>query len=130
MKRSRRGAALLLTLGYLAVVSVFVSVYLSGVHRSFEAGRQAERTAIARAYAEAGLNHAIANLRLDPAYAGAETLPIADGAVEIHVEKIGAGWRVYSIGTGVSGPLTWSQHLRAEISGEGKIRSWEWERGQ
>ncbi|MCP4645742.1 MAG: hypothetical protein GY851_35180 [bacterium] len=82
----REGSALIMALGYLAAISIFVTVFLTFLHRTSEQFKAAERRESAYQLAEAGLNKAMAELRRNPdAYRGEEGTVLGDGAFAVTI---------------------------------------------
>ena len=126
MKDDRHGAALLLAIGYLAILSTFAGAYLAGVHRTVDGFHRAERIQTARALAEAGVDRAIVMLKSDPAYAGEEDLVLGEGTVTIVVSTSDSGTTITSTGVLIRSELDWPQRLEVSLSTGATISSWEW----
>lgn len=79
-RRDKRGAALLLALSAMAIVSMFAASYLAALRAQIGRANQYYWDAEAMALAEGGLNKALAGLHADPeGYAGEPATVLGPG---------------------------------------------------
>ena len=94
--RGNTGSVLILALGYLLVVSLFATAFLTGIHHSLDEASRMERRQICMDAAEGGLNQAVACLRLAPGYAGEQETPLGRACFTVTVTPA-EGERTYSV---------------------------------
>ncbi len=100
-REGSEGVALLLTLGYLAVMTLLLTVFLGALTHSMDRGRVAERRLVALNIAEGGLHKALATLRNRPdAYRGEAGTPLGKGqfTVEVRAGRLPDTYAVVSTG--------------------------------
>lgn len=127
---SRRGAALLLALGLLAVLGMASAVLWAHLHRSHDLLRWETRREIAYHLAEGGLDYALAHLRNTPDFREAADLPLGRGRFSVSVTALPGGFAILSTGTVGEGPAALRVHLtaHARIAADGSVQAWTQER--
>lgn len=107
--RARRnadgGSALFLCVGYLAVMMLISTVFLTGVHRELALHRMIEWTATSHALAEAGIHKAVAIHETNAQYHGETNTPLGQGRFTVRIEPGEADGTLllYSTGEYLSG---------------------------
>jgi hypothetical protein len=84
----QRGAALLVALGYMMVLMLFAGVFIEGLNRANDNMRRRERGAECLRLAQSGIAMAAAELQLNRAYAGADSLRLGNGCFDVQVEAV------------------------------------------
>ena len=115
--RREGGAALILALGYLTVITFLAAGFLGMVRYAMDASAERQRTVRAMALAEAGLDKAIAKLRVAADYEGERDTPLGTGRFSVRVERAGGpgGYRV--VAEGVTEPA-FAKNAHAKIEAE------------
>lgn len=127
-----RGSALILAIGYLAVVTILASTFLTMLNRSVTYATQTEHEQACLNIAEGGLDKALAVLRVQPrSYRGEANTPLGEGRFSVTVEPgAGAGaYRVTSTAEVVGGGHVLAQARVAaeiELTGSGAVRTLRW----
>lgn len=86
-RTEKKGSALLVTIMYLAALTMLAAAFLTLFHRTFEQWRDAECHQLCLYIAEGGIEKALAELRLDAAaYAGEEDTPLGMGSFSVEVQ--------------------------------------------
>lgn len=100
MNRTPRntGSALLMAVVLLAVVAVGAAAVLRLYHIAFRESARGVKQEVARQLAEAGLDNALARLRVDAAYAGEQNTPLGAGRFSVEVARNGGVFRIVSTG--------------------------------
>jgi Tfp pilus assembly protein PilX len=125
----QRGAALMMALMVLMIVSIGATVVFRHWHLSLQAQRNHIQAVETRHLAEAGLEKALAQLRLNPDYTGEENTPLGAGAFSVAVRS-GAGFREYTlIATGATdqGKTRLTGQLR--FASDGAVAVYHWTEG-
>jgi len=134
-KRGESGAALLMVLVLMAIGSMLSASFYSMLHIGLAGAYQRGRVQTAMNLADAGLETAVAALRLDRRYAGQEDTPLGDGTFSVTVaprEKPGS-WRIVS--TGIFKRNADSFHAKARVVADlqldagSHIRALNWREG-
>jgi len=129
---NRRGFALLMALGYLAVLSMAASVFLVYLNRAVTQGRNTELKTVALHLADAGVDKALAALQTAPeAYAGEAQTPLGEGRFSVEIERNGAPGQCSIISTGevTDGDRVLSRArvvAEARLDPDGAVRSLDW----
>ena len=135
LDRSRGGVILLMVLVLLAVGSLLSASFYTMLHIGLSDAYQRGRTQTAMNLADAGLEKAVASLRLDKHYGGEENTPLGDGAFSVTAtagKKPGA-WRIVS--TGVFRPEVSSFRAKArvvadlQLDAKGRVLALNWREG-
>jgi len=98
-RRLRRvqGSALILAIGYLTVITIFATAFLTLLHHTMSAMKEDQRRQVVANVAEGGLDKAIATLRAQPdTYRGEQNVPLGEGLFSVRVEAAEAP-RTYRI---------------------------------
>lgn len=96
---SARGSALILAVGYLAVLTISATAFLTLLNRGIETLSRDERRQVCLNLAEAGIDTAVAALRAQGgAYAGERDTALGDGwfSVEVEAPAGGGAYRIVS----------------------------------
>ena len=133
MNRNRqaqqRGFILLMVLALLAIGSILTASFYALLHTGIADAYQRDRQQTARNLADAGLEKAIASLRMDPKYAGETDTPFGEGSFSV-TTTAGArpgAWSVVS--TGKFGGPDAGFHAKAsvvadmELDAQGRVRT-------
>ena len=91
MRRRERGAALLVAMVALVVVSIAAHAVHGTLVRSLHGFRGDRRAAQLRALSDAALADTLARLSSDPAFRGVPRRPLADGFLKSEVRPRGEG---------------------------------------
>lgn len=83
--RDNRGGALMLAVGYLAVMTLAASGFLAMLHVRLSVARELERMQQCRHLAEAGFEAALAAVAEDPDYAGEQHVPLGIGRYSVMI---------------------------------------------
>lgn len=119
--RRNEGAALMLTLGYLAAITLFATAFLTSLHRTMDRSNKGYRSQQCMAIAEGGLDKAVAELRRKAdAYTGEQDTPLGNGAFSVEVSKVEGlgGYRIVSSGELRHGGVVLA---RARIEAEARL---------
>lgn len=112
-----RGAALILALGYLTVITFLAAGFLGMVRYAMDASAERQRAARAMALAEAGLDKAVAELRVSPDYEGEQDTPLGSGRFSVRVERAGGQGSYRVVAEGLTEPaFAKSAHARIEAA--------------
>jgi hypothetical protein len=99
-RRDQRGSALLVALILLMVLGIGSAATWRALHFELEGTRVQGQQATAYFLAEAGLEKAVAMLRLDPAYTGEADTPLGAGGFTVRVTPLEPGaYHIESTGT-------------------------------
>ncbi|MBI4559175.1 MAG: hypothetical protein HY706_16445 [Candidatus Hydrogenedentes bacterium] len=95
-----QGVALLVVVGYLAIITMFAAALLRALNISLDESKRAEHVAISLNLAEAGLDKAAAALHANPGYRGETATPLGDGnfSVEVIPGEQPSTFRLVSVG--------------------------------
>lgn len=94
---TRSGSALVVTVVYLAVMTLFASTFIGYLNRTISSAGRAERKLVCIAIAEGGVDKALAELRVSRnEYRGEANTPLGKGWFSVEVEP-GAGAGEYTI---------------------------------
>ncbi len=132
LSTANRGSALIITLGYLAAVTIFASVFLTLLNRTMSNFTQKETKRIAFHIAEGGMDKAIAELRHGRGdYRGEVNVPLGRGRFSVEVNRSDSPEKLQIISTGevVDGERVISRiRITAEVTIEpsGELRSIVW----
>jgi len=90
---TRSGSALVVTVVYLAVMTLFASTFIGYLNRTISSAGRAERKQVCIAIAEGGIDKAMAELRVRPdEYRGESNTPLGKGRFSVEVVPgVGAG---------------------------------------
>lgn len=127
-----RGTALIIAIGCLAVLTLFSSGFLVLLHRTADALRRDRLQQQCLILAEAGIEKAVAELRLRPdTYRGEEKTPLGTGRFSVTVERDpgpGTFW-IRATGDAVDGDqVIWqeSRAVRLRLTSGGAVAKLEW----
>lgn len=130
-RRGNRGSALIAVIVMLAVIGLGATAVWTALQRSLDGVRDRERGETAFLLAESGLEHAIARLRIEPAFAGAENVLLGDHRYTVVVRpNASGGYQLESVGEVLSDSLVLeSQSLSASLrlDSEGRVVAYTWE---
>jgi hypothetical protein len=130
--KANEGTALLLTVGYLAAITIFASTFLGFLNRTASNRNSVERQQICLNIAEGGVDKALAELRTNPNdYRGEKNTSLGAGRFSVEVEQSDqAGtYRVVSTGELFDGTFVISRmRIIAEVtlSPNGTVRELRW----
>lgn len=129
--RNDSGAALVLVLGYLAVITTLGAAFFVSVHRALDASLARERHAVCLSLAEGGVEKAIAGLLQHPERdAGEGEAPLGDGFYSVTVERDASTGRYVVIGTGRLGDAQTTlarARVRADVAlSAGRVERLRW----
>ena len=83
---TRSGSALVVTVVYLAVMTLFASTFIGYLNRTISSAGRAERKLVCIAIAEGGIDKAMAELRVRPdEYRGETNTPLGKGRFSVEV---------------------------------------------
>ena len=131
----RGGAVLLMVLALLAIGSLLSASFYTLLNMGLSDAYQRARVQTAMNLADAGLETAVASLRIDKHYAGEENTPLGDGAFSITATagtKPGT-WRIVS--TGIFQPGGPCYHAKArvvadlQLDAKGRMLALNWREG-
>jgi hypothetical protein len=130
--RAKNGSALLITVGYLAAMTIFASTFLAYLNRTTSNRHQAELKQLCLNIAEGGMDKALAELRVRGSdYRGETNTSLGKGGFTVQVKPTG-GARAYSIVSTGEIPdgkrVVSSVRIRAEVtlSSDGNVRELRW----
>jgi len=130
--KANEGTALMITVGYLAAMTIFASTFLGFLNRTASNRNSVERQQICLNIAEGGVDKALAELRTSPKdYRGENNTPLGAGRFSVQVETSDeAGtYRVVSTGELFDGTFVVSSvRIIAEVtlSPNGTVRELRW----
>ena len=131
-RHSSRGAALMMAVLLVAILTIGSSALWRHLHMTLGEGQRVEMAEAARALAEGGLDQAVARLRVQPdAYRGEQNTPMGEGRFSVTVEPLGSSgaYRLISHGELLGGKhVLTRQTLIAELalSPAGEVRRFQW----
>ncbi len=131
--RTNSGTALLIAIGYVAILSIISSTFVVYLNRSISRTSVQERTVLARNLAEAGIDKALAELKSgNAAYTGETNTPLGQGTFSVSVTRgaLQGEYIIESTGSILGGPITVATSrvkVRAVISPSGGIRKLAWQ---
>jgi len=128
---NNRGAAMLLALGVLAIMTISLSAVLTWFHVTFNYTNLEETRQTCSHIAEAGLDKALAELQAgNRTYSGETDTPLGDGSFSVAVAPAGRpGWlAIQSTGTLPRGAASVVVRLREEVQLDpaGNVLAIEW----
>ncbi len=95
--RATKGGALILAVGYLTVITLFATAFLTLLQRTMSSMKEGQRRQVVVNVAEGGLDKAVATLRAQPdTYRGEQDVPLGEGLFSVRVEAVEAP-RTYHI---------------------------------
>jgi hypothetical protein len=130
--KARDGSALLITVMYLAAMTLFASTFLSFLNRTISHQRRTELKQICLNIAEAGLDKALAELRTHPTdYSGESGAPLGKGrfSVEVEPREQPGEYLIVSTAQVIGGKLVLSRaRIAADVllSADGTVRELRW----
>ncbi|MCX5769766.1 MAG: hypothetical protein NTZ09_05780 [Candidatus Hydrogenedentes bacterium] len=129
--KHNRGAAMLLALSALAIMTISLSATLAWFHVTFKYTTLNEARQVCSHIAEAGLDKALAELQAgNRTYTGETNTSLGDGSFSVAVAPADrAGWlAILSTGTLPRGATSVTVRLREEVQVDpaGTIRAIEW----
>jgi hypothetical protein len=130
--KAKEGTALLITVGYLAAMTIFASTFLGFLNRTLSNRSSIERRQICLNIAEGGVDKALAELRTNPKdYRGEKNTPLGQGRFSVDVKPAGGAGTYLIVSTGElgAGDLVLSRaHVVAEVtlSAAGTVRELRW----
>jgi len=130
--REKGGSALLITVGYLAAMTIFASTFLAFLNRTASNRHQAELKQICLNIAEGGVDKALAELRVRGSdYRGETNTSLGKGRFTVEVKPAaGAGaYAIVSTGEIPDGKrVVSSVRIVAEVtlSSDGTVRELRW----
>ncbi len=127
-RHKNEGAALMLTLGYLAVITLFASAFLVSLHRTMDGSTRNTVQQQSMAIAEGGLEKALAELRHSAgAYRGELSTPLGEGTFSVEVTAVAQSnaYRIVSTGTLPQGVQTCIT-AKAQLSAQGTVAATRW----
>jgi len=116
---------LLMAVVLLAVVSIGAAAALRLYHITFRESTRAVKTEVARQLAEAGIENAVACLRIDPNYSGEDNTPLGGGRFSVAVTRQGRGYRLAATGEVVHEGRVLravSREAQLELAASGAVR--------
>ena len=128
----QRGGALMLAVGYLAVMTLAASGFLAMLHHRMGVVRDQERAQWSRHLAEAGIEASLAGLIQDPAvYRGEADVSLGAGRFSVVVTPApeSGAYLVDSVGEVVYDGVVMDRqvvHVRVMLDTGGAIRTIEW----
>lgn len=135
LDRKQGGVILLMVLALLAVGSLLSASFYTLLNIGLSDAYQRARVQTAMNLADAGLESAVASLRLDKAYSGEENTPLGEGVFSVTATagtKPGA-WRIVS--TGIFQPGQRSYRAKAQVvadlqlDAQGRVLALNWREG-
>ncbi len=118
--RAKDGSALLITVGYLAAMTIFASAFLAYLHRTASNRHDAELKQLCLNIAEGGVDKALAELRAQgSAYRGEKDTLLGKGKFTVQVKPAGGAeaYAIVSTGEIRDGDfLVSSVRIRAEVT--------------
>jgi len=127
---SSGGMALVLALGVLLALTALSTALLTSFHASYRQAQNRERQARCLNIAEAGIEKALVEYRINSAwYTGEEDTPFGSGSFSVAITGIGPErFTVQSTGTLIHGPAVQSRIVvEARIDPGGRVRVLRWE---
>ena len=128
--QARDGSALLLTVGYLAAMTIFASTFLGFLNRTVSNRNWAERQQICLNIAEGGVDKALAELRTSPnEYRGEKDIALGAGRFSVEVKRGDGAYLIVSTGELTDGEFVVSRaRIVAEVtlSSAGTVRELRW----
>lgn len=93
-----RGSALLIAIVLVAALSIGAAAVIRLTHITLRESGKDAKTEVARQLAEAGIDKAVAMLRVNPLYAGEERTALGAGRFTVSVQRDGAAFAISSLG--------------------------------
>ena len=130
--KANEGTALLLTVGYLAAITIFASTFLGFLNRTASNRNSVERQQICLDIAEGGVDKALAELRNNPNdYRGEKNTSLGAGrfSVEVRRAEKERAYSIVSTGELADGAFVISRtRIIAEVtlSPNGTVRELHW----
>ena len=130
--QANEGTALLITVGYLAAMTIFASTFLGFLNRTASNRNSIERRQICLNIAEGGVDKALAELRTNPnGYRGEKNTSLGAGRFSVEVKRGGEARAHSIVSTGEleDGKLVVSRaRIVAEVtlSSTGTVRELHW----
>ncbi len=135
LDRKQGGVILLMVLALLAIGSLLSASFYALLNRGLSDAYQRARVQTAMNLADAGLEKAVASLRIDPHYAGEENTWLGEGVFSVTATagtKPGS-WQIVS--TGTFRPKLQSFHAKArvvadlQLDAQGRLLALNWREG-
>jgi hypothetical protein len=130
--RAKDGSALLITVGYLAAMTIFASTFLTYLNRTASNRHQAELKQLCLNIAEGGVDKALAELRVrESDYRGETNTSLGKGRFTVQVKPTGRAGAYVITSTGEIGDgdfVLASVRIIAEVtlSWDGTVRELRW----
>lgn len=124
-----RGSALLIAIVLVAALSIGAAAVIRLTHITLRESGKDAKTEVARQLAEAGIDKAVAMLRVNPAYAGEEPTPLGAGRFTVSVQRDGAAFTISSLGEAVFQEEVKHRaalDARLELGVSGEVRTLTW----
>ena len=130
--QANEGTALLITVGYLAAMTIFASTFLGFLNRTASNRNSIERRQICLNIAEGGVDKALAELRTNPnGYRGEKNTSLGAGRFSVEVKRGGEAGTYIILATGEladGGPVLSRARIIAEVtlSSTGTVHELHW----
>jgi hypothetical protein len=128
--RERRGGALMLVVGYLAVMTLAAAGFLSMLHHHMAAVRKHEHAQVSRNIAEGGAAYALAALETSgDAYLGSPNMALGEGRFRVAVTRAGEVYQLEVQGEYLRGGAVAHRttvYVDAVRDGSGRIAALVW----
>lgn len=130
-RRNDGGTALLIAVLIVGILSVSVAASWKHLHLTRAHGHTVRLHEEAQHLAEAGLEQAMAMLRVDPAYPGAKQVALGNGDYSVRVERTGVpgAYRLHAEGrVGAEGRIYRRLTGTLQLGPTGEVESYHWAR--
>lgn len=134
-RRTQQGSALIVVVGYLAVMTIFASGLLHLLHMHMSASIKAEREQVCLALAEGGLAKGLVALRKNiQDYRGEENTPLGEGRFSVTVTPGAAAghFEIHAVAQLLDNDTVYARaaaQATVILSETGDIRSLKWKEG-
>jgi len=127
---TRSGSALVVTVVYLAVMTLFASAFIGYLNRTISSAGRAERKLMCIAIAEGGIDKAVAELRVRPnEYRGETNTPLGRGRFSVEVEPGAGEYKITATAEIVDGAVVMARSrvvVDAVLTSSGSVRTLRW----
>jgi len=127
---TRSGSVLVVTVVYLAAMTLFASTFIGYLNRTISNAGRAERKLVCTAIAEGGIDKAMAELRVRPnEYRGETNTPLGEGRFSVEVEPGAGEYKITATAEMVNGAVVMARSrvvADAVLTSAGSVRTLRW----